>query len=506
MYYNKAYPTEAVQHGDSEAVFGMVERPNHGLANAVRKAAYVPHVADFFKMFYRGTDFVKSDFDFKSSVIFGMQLTMLFEVAGRESEVSYEKDPIAYGRYHNASCDAFQTYIEKHVPKKFLSTEERNMCVVAFRQMHMSPSDKPATAAAQRILEVCHDLDMSRCKSEKYMASKIKNLKIQIGTGPTTDLLCFVEECIRATGDRLIHSFCKTSTQDYQNPPFADCSMCYDACKKTVDACHCPTPEPEERFLAPTLQLGQVSDAAAGLEVLMGVKKEPYKKTYRRKLLDEVEAIESEFLHEGKCDPAQQELFRQVLNDEVGDGKTLDELLDHPDAQISNLEKHHVVALRLYTTELFSCINKPLREKRKPHPFAVTTTFLHEGIKQLMAAQGTRPDAKKQKTLWRGLKDLRMMSEFMLHGGTEFGCMSTTTSRKVAAEFAQSGQPLIFEIKTKDFMMRGADIQFLSVYEHEEEVLFPPLTYLRCLEMHKEREVEGVTAQVAVAEPVIPGL
>ena len=87
--------------------------------------------------------------------------------------------------------------------------------------------------------------------------------------------------------------------------------------------------------------------------------------------------------------------------------------------------------------------------------------------------------------------------EFLSHGGTEFACMSTTACRETALKFATSKCPLIFKFETKDFMSRGADISFLSVYPGEEEALYPPLTYVRAINV-QARPVLGswaVTSQ-----------
>ena len=46
-------------------------------------------------------------------------------------------------------------------------------------------------------------------------------------------------------------------------------------------------------------------------------------------------------------------------------------------------------------------------------------------------------------------------------------------------------------------MERGASIDFLSVYEHEEEVIFPPLTYLQ-LKGISEEDVCGSKVLVAL--------
>ena len=53
-------------------------------------------------------------------------------------------------------------------------------------------------------------------------------------------------------------------------------------------------------------------------------------------------------------------------------------------------------------------------------------------------------------------------------------------SEATAANFAVTGaNPMLFKYDTKNCADRGADVAYLSVYEHEAEVLYPPLTHLR---------------------------
>ena len=66
---------------------------------------------------------------------------------------------------------------------------------------------------------------------------------------------------------------------------------------------------------------------------------------------------------------------------------------------------------------------------------------------------------------------------------------------------AQGALPLLFKFETKDFTSRGADIEFLSVYQHEKEALYPPLTYLRSLKAEKHF-IGGVEVLVITVEPV----
>ena len=59
------------------------------------------------------------------------------------------------------------------------------------------------------------------------------------------------------------------------------------------------------------------------------------------------------------------------------------------------------------------------------------------------------------------------------------------------------------KLETKDFMSRGADISFLSVYPGESETLFPPLTFLRPI-AKETVALDGKEHLMVRCEPVIP--
>ena len=101
------------------------------------------------------------------------------------------------------------------------------------------------------------------------------------------------------------------------------------------------------------------------------------------------------------------------------------------------------------------------------------------------------------------MKDLQITDTFVRTGGSEMACMSTTSSRQVAEDFAFSKSPLLFKFVSNSFMSHGADIGFLSVYPGEKEVLYPPLTYLRPIRLYKET-IGSAEYQVAEVEPVFP--
>jgi hypothetical protein len=57
--------------------------------------------------------------------------------------------------------------------------------------------------------------------------------------------------------------------------------------------------------------------------------------------------------------------------------------------------------------------------------------------------------------------------------------MSTTTNLKTAVDYSFSKESLLFKIVTRNKLQRGADLQWVSAFPAEAEILYPPLTYLQ---------------------------
>ena len=166
--------------------------------------------------------------------------------------------------------------------------------------------------------------------------------------------------------------------------------------------------------------------------------------------------------------------------DKDREGVTLKFFLSHPKAKQAALDEAEVVALRLYTTQAYKFMNNPLRDdvrhaQGEQCPLAVTTHFAASGIKKLRALNvNTGPV-----TLWRGMRNIEAANDFTQEGGTELAFMSTTKDLEVAVRYSLSQQSLLFKIVSPGFMTTGADVQWLSAFPAEAEVLYPPLTYLR---------------------------
>lgn len=94
---------------------------------------------------------------------------------------------------------------------------------------------------------------------------------------------------------------------------------------------------------------------------------------------------------------------------------------------------------------------------------------------------------------WRGMRNLKASPALLSDGGSEMAPMSSTSMLQVAVKYAlvdhsegaataggrRSDSSLLFRIKTRSFMQRGADLSFLSTFPSEAEYLYPPLTYLK---------------------------
>ena len=63
-----------------------------------------------FKGNYYGNDVSKQSFQLTHMQLLAMQVAMLFEVCGRDSDIGFDADPEEFMRYHTASCDAFERY------------------------------------------------------------------------------------------------------------------------------------------------------------------------------------------------------------------------------------------------------------------------------------------------------------------------------------------------------------------------------------------------------------
>ena len=171
------------------------------------------------------------------------------------------------------------------------------------------------------------------------------------------------------------------------------------------------------------------------------------------------------------------------IRDEGRAGERLADFAQHPNAVAAGLTEAHVLALRLYTTIAFCHINEPLRGQGayagKPHPLPVTVAYLHEAILKLRAVHETNDTTAH--ILWRGMRDMQLTDKFLdgQQGGTELAPMSCTSSILIAAAYALSPDSLLFKLRISNSLVSGADLEWLSAFPKESEVLYPPLCYIQ---------------------------
>jgi hypothetical protein len=191
----------------------------------------------------------------------------------------------------------------------------------------------------------------------------------------------------------------------------------------------------------------------------------------------------------------------------AGQGMALDDFCALPEAVTALLEPAAVGALRIYTTAAFKVLNGPLREPwgERPHPFPVTVCFLADAIAKLRAVAAMQDGAHAEFDLWRGICERQLGGGFEASGGTERALMSTTSDLEVALRYTLSDattHALLLKLRTDSFMQRGPSLEWLSAFPAENEVLFPPLTYLKPTSKPVERIARKDGRVITVVEVV----
>jgi len=140
------------------------------------------------------------------------------------------------------------------------------------------------------------------------------------------------------------------------------------------------------------------------------------------------------------------------------------------------------------------------------------------GNQEPHAEQEGSVTAKEEQTyLWRGMRDVNTdvgggasgFEMFQRRGGSVLSPWSASQDEKIAVRYAargHSGQSLIFRIAVRSLLEAGGDLKFLSAFPHEEELLFPPLTFFfRAEKDAQELRWNGVTYTILDVEPRFPG-
>ena len=151
-----------------------------------------------------------------------------------------------------------------------------------------------------------------------------------------------------------------------------------------------------------------------------------------------------------------------------------------------NLNRAHILALRLYTTKAYQSINTGLRDKARrsegiPFKFPVTVHYIDDALDRLRHDNSVKESENSHINidLWRGMSDIDIPASFLEKGGAEISPMSTTSNLEVALKYALRGtSATLFLFKTDMYLDRGADISWLSCFPAENEYLYRPVTTL----------------------------
>mmetsp|Transcript_53239 Transcript_53239/g.140906 ORF Transcript_53239/g.140906 Transcript_53239/m.140906 type:complete len:566 (-) Transcript_53239:50-1747(-) len=241
------------------------------------------------------------------------------------------------------------------------------------------------------------------------------------------------------------------------------------------------------------LRIGTPVEAAKGLESRMNVTARLFRQRCSKGVDGIVEEVQElveadpkgaevlEWLNYILYEPTSERTYNNGVRDEGRGSVDLDYFVQHPKAVEAELTKEEVVALRLYTTHAYTFMNGPLRDDERhkqgrPCPLPVATSFAAAGIKKLRALNVEEESAP---ALWRGMRNMDFSHQFVAKGGTEMAFMSTTTNLEVALRYSLSANSLLFKLSAGSFLAVGADVQWLSAFPHEAEVLYPPLTFLQ---------------------------
>ena len=258
-----------------------------------------------------------------------------------------------------------------------------------------------------------------------------------------------------------------------------------------------------------TLKTGKPVAAVHGLEDRLCV--QPKISQYYSRISRHVEGIQEEvdefaagskdldaqevkaMLHYIRFETTSEKKYANGIRDRGRGKQTISDFMLNPKAVEAGLTEAQLVALRLYTTRAYKFINDPLRneeryKKSEQCPLPVTTFFISEAIKRLRALHAG--SCSGEATLWRGMLSREVTNCFMQNGGTEMACMSTSADLNVAVRYSLSRQSLLFKIVSHGFMTMGADVRWLSAFPDEEEIVYPPLTYLKPTGRQQEVEVE----------------
>eukprot|EP00325_Prymnesiales_sp_UTEX-LB-985_P016966 CAMPEP_0174755368 /NCGR_PEP_ID=MMETSP1094-20130205/106211_1 /TAXON_ID=156173 /ORGANISM="Chrysochromulina brevifilum, Strain UTEX LB 985" /LENGTH=715 /DNA_ID=CAMNT_0015961257 /DNA_START=10 /DNA_END=2157 /DNA_ORIENTATION=+ len=182
----------------------------------------------------------------------------------------------------------------------------------------------------------------------------------------------------------------------------------------------------------------------------------------------------------------------------------------------SELIDEELVAIRLYTGPMYQKYNAVLRAKsgnaflvKQWKDICIRNNYVST-IHAINSAVIKLSKLSKAGMVYRGVCYGKLDSKFWsanadgVCGGVEFGFQSTTRDRTQAVHYAtgcgwakQADAMTIFEMQM-GMIDRGAELGWVSMYPHEKECLFPPLTGVEALRADVDGMMLNIKARMSI--------
>eukprot|EP00960_Hanusia_phi_P040771 754647-Hanusia_phi.AAC.1 len=189
--------------------------------------------------------------------------------------------------------------------------------------------------------------------------------------------------------------------------------------------------------------------------------------------------------------------------------RPIEELMQDERVIQAGLRKEEVLALVLYTGPMYVKYIKILRAFRlgemraaaESNQYVTTIHCIVSGVIKLSKLE----QLPSRRVVYRALKGSQTIESCMhedelgWYSGVDYGIVSATGDLQLAIQNAGKWTPpTVLEIRCGP-MGRGADLEFLSQYPEEQEMLYPPLS---CLEVMLKPRLEEVDGQVVQFLPM----
>lgn len=204
LYLSKPYCRKVID-GSVQLGNVIIHRPNHGLAHTMRVALYVQAVVNHFLADESNKKLAAACRALTTQQIAAIQLALLFNVTGRDDEVGFRENPVAYKKFKVLSANQFRKYASD-----FLQETELEQFASVIE--HLGNPDflkgREELAPFYHVMNLAHKLDLMRCYAADEYISALSmydaTLSISDSLSTSMQVLCrLAQAMLLATGDRL---------------------------------------------------------------------------------------------------------------------------------------------------------------------------------------------------------------------------------------------------------------------------------------------------------------